>query len=59
VFQVLVAAGDQVSAEQELIILESMKMEVPVEAPHAGTVAALHVAEGEAVAEGQVLLTLS
>lgn len=47
--------GDAVAAGDAVLIVESMKMEIPVDAPAAGTVAALHVAEGDSVAEGQVL----
>jgi biotin carboxyl carrier protein len=41
-----------------VLILESMKMEIPVLAPRAGTLASLGVAEGEVVAEGQVVAVL-
>ena len=58
VWKVLCQAGDRVETEQELVILESMKMEIPVEAPQAGTVKALHVSEGDAVDEGQIILVL-
>ena len=58
VFQILVAAGDTVSVADELIILESMKMEIPVEATAAGTVAMIAVEEGQPVQEGDRLLTL-
>jgi len=58
VWKVLVQVGDAVGAEQELLILESMKMEMPVEAPEAGRVATIAVAEGASVDEGDVLLTL-
>ena len=58
VWKVLVAVGDTVAAEQELLILESMKMEIPAAAPRAGIVKSLQVAEGEAVAEGQALLVI-
>jgi urea carboxylase len=53
VCKVEVRPGDTVATGQDLVILESMKMEIPVSAPHAGTVLELLVAEGEAVAEGQ------
>jgi len=59
VWKVLVAVGDKVEAEQELLILESMKMEIPALAPQAGMVQRLLVAEGEAVSEGQPLLVLT
>ena len=58
VWKVQVAVGDRVDNEQTLVILESMKMEMPVEAPHAGRVTAVHVSEGQAVDEGDVLVTL-
>lgn len=53
------AVGDWVPQGDPVIILESMKMEVPVEAPVAGTVATLHCSEGDAVDEGSVLATLA
>ncbi|MFC7372065.1 acetyl-CoA carboxylase biotin carboxyl carrier protein subunit [Fictibacillus iocasae] len=59
VWQVLVAEGDTVEAGQSVIILESMKMEIPMEAPDAGTVAELKVAPGDFVNEGDVLAVLS
>ena len=58
VWKVLVQVGDAVAAEQELLILESMKMEMPVEAPRAGRVASVAVKPGEAVEEGDLLLEL-
>ncbi|MGD9934393.1 MAG: acetyl-CoA carboxylase biotin carboxyl carrier protein subunit [Dehalococcoidia bacterium] len=56
--ELLVAVGDDVSTGQELIILESMKMEVPVESPSAGRIAELAVAEGAVVAEDDLLLVI-
>ena len=58
VWQVLVAVGDEVSEGDELIVLESMKMEIPVEAPHSGRVTSLSVGDGTPVEEGDVLITL-
>ena len=58
VWKVLCQVGDRVETEQELVILESMKMEIPVEAPQAGTGKALNVREGDAVDEGQIILVL-
>ncbi len=58
VWQVRVEVGQQVSAGDELVILESMKMEMPVEAPAAGTVAEVKVQEGQPVQEGDVLVVL-
>jgi acetyl-CoA carboxylase biotin carboxyl carrier protein len=48
-------AGDRVEFEATLLILESMKMEIPVLAPRRGSVAEFRVSEGETVTEGQVL----
>ena len=58
VWKVLVQPGDAVAADQDLLIIESMKMEIPVSAPSAGTVQELLVAEGEGVGEEQALLRL-
>ena len=58
VFQVEVSAGTRVAAGDTLLILESMKMEIPVDAPRDGIVAKVAVAEKEVVKEGQVLLVL-
>ena len=54
VWKVLVKAGDKVEAGQTLFIMEVMKMEVPYDAPVAGEVTTLNVAEGDAVEEGFV-----
>jgi acetyl-CoA carboxylase biotin carboxyl carrier protein len=59
VWKVLVKAGDSVAEDQELVILESMKMEIPVVAPRSGRVEEVRVREGEVVAENQVLVVLS
>jgi biotin carboxyl carrier protein len=58
VFQVVAAAGTRVGAGDPILILESMKMEIPVEAPRAGVVQAIQVAEGETVQEGDVVALL-
>lgn len=57
-WKILVSPGDEVTAGQELAILESMKMEIPVESPCAGKVVSVHIAEGEAVNEGQLLFVI-
>ena len=59
VVKVEVAVGQQVTAGQELAVLEAMKMNNSVHAPREGTVSAIHVAAGDVVAEGQPLLTLA
>jgi acetyl/propionyl-CoA carboxylase alpha subunit len=55
---VRVAPGDVVTARQHLVVLEAMKMELPVTAPFDGTVAAVHVAAGDRVAGGAALVEL-
>ena len=55
VWKVEVAEGDRVEAGQTLMVLESMKMEIPVDAPCTGTVVELLAAEGQAVEDGQLL----
>lgn len=55
VLKLEVAAGDRVRKGDTLIVLESMKMEIPVDAPCDGTVAAILVEEKQTVAEGQKL----
>ena len=51
--------GDTLAAGDTVLVIESMKMEIPVEAPTAGTLVKLLVAEGDAVTEGQVLAQLN
>jgi acetyl-CoA carboxylase biotin carboxyl carrier protein len=55
VWKVLVAAGATVAEGDTLVILESMKMEIPVVAPQDGTVTAMNVVEGGVVQEGDVI----
>ena len=55
VWKVVVRAGDDVNVGDALVILESMKMEIPVESPVAGTVSAVKVEEGGVVQEGDVI----
>jgi acetyl-CoA carboxylase biotin carboxyl carrier protein len=56
VYQIEVAAGEQVKLGADLIILESMKMEIPIVAETDGTVIEVRCNEGDSVIEGQVLL---
>jgi acetyl-CoA carboxylase biotin carboxyl carrier protein len=58
VWKVLVAAGDPVEDGDTLVILESMKMEIPVMAETAGTVTELRVNEGDLVQEGDVIAVI-
>ena len=59
VWKVEVAIGQRVAAGDALVIVESMKMEIPVEAPAAGTVTEIRVAEGDRLAEGAVVVVLA
>lgn len=59
VWKIEVKEGDKVTEGQTLVILESMKMEMPLEAPEDGTVEKIHVSESQAVNEGDVLVTLA
>lgn len=56
VLEVLVQVGDEIHIGQEVVILESMKMEVPVEGDVAGKVIKIHVAPGDFVNEDDLLL---
>lgn len=58
VFQILVAEGDAVEKGQTVVLLESMKMEIPIEAEMSGKVKEILVAEGDFVNEGDALLNL-
>jgi acetyl-CoA carboxylase biotin carboxyl carrier protein len=59
VWKIEVKPGDAVDEGQTLVIIESMKMEMPVESPAAGTVESVAVAEGQPVEEGALLVTLA
>jgi acetyl-CoA carboxylase biotin carboxyl carrier protein len=58
VWQVLVEEGQTVERNDELVVLESMKMEIPVVSPVAGTVAEVKVKPEDQVQEGDVLLAI-
>ena len=58
VWKIETAVGTSVQEEDVLLVIESMKMEIPVEAPVAGTVAEIRVAEGESIEEGAVLAVI-
>jgi acetyl-CoA carboxylase biotin carboxyl carrier protein len=58
VWKIEVSAGDAVEEGDTVVILESMKMEMPVEAEDAGVVKEVNVEEGQAVSEGDTLVTL-
>jgi acetyl-CoA carboxylase biotin carboxyl carrier protein len=58
VWKVVVAEGDQVEEGDTLVILESMKMEIPVIAEDSGTVTKLNVVEGAVVQEGNLIAVI-
>ncbi|MGE0658653.1 MAG: acetyl-CoA carboxylase biotin carboxyl carrier protein subunit [Reyranellaceae bacterium] len=58
IWKVEAAVGQTVSQDDQIIVIESMKMEIPVLAPTGGVVQEIRVAEGEDVLEGQVLATI-
>lgn len=58
VFQVLVEVGQQVEADEDVVVLESMKMEMPIPSPSAGKVTEVKVQVGDVVQEGDVLVVL-
>lgn len=58
VWKIVVKVGDAVEEDATLLILESMKMEIPVSAPEAGTVKEILVAEEAVVSEGTVVVRL-
>ena len=58
VWKIEVTLGQKVAEGDTLVLIESMKMEIPVIAEQAGIVASILVAEGDAIAEGQSVVTL-
>ena len=56
--ELLVAVGDVVRERQEILLLESMKMEIPVESPVGGAISEVLVGAPERIDEGQVLLRI-
>ena len=58
VWKVLVSSGDAIAEGDTICILESMKMEIPVEATAGGTISKLNVSEGGVVQEGDVIAVI-
>ncbi len=58
VLEYLVKAGDSVSIDQDVVMLESMKMQIPIQSTVSGTVKTLKVNEGDFVDDGDVLLEI-
>ncbi|MBF6469554.1 biotin/lipoyl-binding carrier protein [Nocardia beijingensis] len=59
VYQVVVKEGDEVREGDTLVILESMKMEIPVVAESSGTVTSVGVREGDAIKAGHLIAVIS
>ena len=59
VWKIDTSVGDRVSEGDTLVVLVSMKMEIPVAAPFAGVIESILVSEGSTVAEGETLLVIS
>lgn len=59
VIQVCVSAGDAVAEDQDLIIIESMKMQIPVGSPEEGTVAKVYVVADQFLNEGDPIVDLA
>ncbi|MFW2436791.1 MAG: acetyl-CoA carboxylase biotin carboxyl carrier protein subunit [Parvibaculales bacterium] len=58
VWKLLAQQGDELAADAPIVILESMKMEIPILAPTAGKIIELHVAEEDMVAEDQLICVI-
>lgn len=58
VWKIVVGEGNEVEEDQEILILESMKMEIPVLSPEDGKVISLNVSEGDFISEGDVVAVI-
>jgi len=58
VWKIIAETGADMAADDVIVILESMKMEIPVIAPKAGKLMQMHIAEGDMIVEGQLIATL-
>ena len=59
VWKILVAVGDKVEMDDEVIILEALKMETPIYCEESGTISEIKIKEGDTVNEGDVLVVFS
>ena len=59
VWKIVATKGATLAAGETILIMESMKMEIPIEAPHAGTLTELLVAEGDVLKEDDVVAVLA
>jgi len=58
IWKILVAVGDKVELDDEMVILEALKMETPIFCDDSGTITEIKVKEGDAVNEGDVLAVI-
>lgn len=58
VWKIISKEGDEVQEDDTMMILESMKMEIPLSAPEDGTIRRIVVSEGDAIAEGDLVAVL-
>ncbi len=58
IWKILVKPGERVQSGDTLIIIESMKMEIPVESPQDGTIEHIHVKETDTIEEDQLLISI-
>ena len=58
VWKIEKSVGETVAGEEVILVIESMKMEIPVEAPRAGLIREIRVAEGDSIEEGAVLVVI-
>ena len=58
VWKIETRAGQKVAEDTPIMILESMKMEIPLMAPEDGTIREIHVGEGQTISEGELVATL-
>ena len=58
IWEILVEAGDSVEEDDELLIIEALKMENPVYAPSSGKIAKIHVSKGDQVDDDDLLVTI-
>ena len=59
VWKIVAAVGDELPEDEPVMILESMKMEIPIEAPESGTLSAIHVQPEQPIEEDQLLAEIS
>ena len=58
VWKIQAAVGQRVATDESVMIIEAMKMEIPIEAPRAGVIMEISVLEGETIKEGQIVARL-